>query len=744
MRSWGGHYASVSTFGAGATVSHAARQRIRATRAAGRARDAGFTLLELLIVLGILPLVIGGIAVAMVASFQNEGAVTARLADSHDAQITSAYFVRDVQAASLISTSTTAPVCPTPTTRSQLLGLRWSSRGTTSSVTYSLSTNTSSPYLMRSYCAGAAAPVTTIVSNQSFTGLGPPTASNGCAGSSTCATSGSHTGVTVTVRCQDGGTACANAGLIATYPSSGSPGISRVVITITEYPSEFQYSLTAAPRNQASQILLPPGSAGPPLVLLGSTAPDLSCQNKSGVTVNGAVAVDSSQNSSISFGPVSSGLTATQVYTEPPASSPVTPPSDYGGPVVEGPAFPDPYAGLPDPTSSAVYTGTSIVGPGEYTNPAGVTVQSAVNLAPGNYIFEYGLSLSGNSSVSLTGSGVLLFIGIPNAPADVVQTAAYQVSGSASINLTAPTTGPFQGISVFQSRSDPTPMSISGNGASNTYGGVIYAPSASVSSNGNGSVATGSIVATSLGCVGNGGISVGFAVISSAPQLSPIQSGDLDADTVSVIGSPGLGAPEGSITFYVCGPSVAPGSCTSASWQQVGAPVPLTIGASDTSTATSQTMAYAAPGTWCFVATYNPNGHPNYGASSDTSTDGCFVVKGPGAAFTWPGTAKYSKNGWNADPCTPSGALCGSVSDTAGGTITTVEYQIANAANQCWNGTTWTATCAWLPVTTFTQSAWSVSWAYANFAAATSYTLKVQTSDSLGLASTSTRSFSTS
>ena len=172
--------------------------------------------------------------------------------------------------------------------------------------------------------------------------------------------------------------------------------------------------------------------------------------------------------------------------------------------------------------------------------------------------------------------------------------------------------------------------------------------------------------------------------------------------------------------------------------------MPLTIGASDTSTATSQTMAYAAPGTWCFVATYNPNGHPNYGASSDTSTDGCFVVKGPSAAFTWPGTAKYSKNGWNADPCTPSGALCGSVSDTAGATITTVQYQIANAANQCWNGTTWTATCAWLPVTTFTQSAWSVSWAYANFAAATSYTLKVQTSDSLGLASTSTRSFSTS
>jgi hypothetical protein len=727
--------------------------------------------MELLVVLGILPIVIGGVAVAMISSFSSAGAVTSRVNDSHDAQITSAYFTRDVQGASLISTSTTHSICPSATTGPQLLGLRWFSGGTPISITYALSTNTSSAQLMRSYCAGAAAPVTTVAVNNAFTGLASPTVSNACAaGVSSCATSATHTNVMVLVQCLSGGNACANSGLTSTFPSAGSPnqGVSSVTIEVTESTSGYRYTLSASPRNQASQILLPPGSAGPPLVLVGSSNPALSCSNKSGVTVNGAVAVDSSQPNSIQFNGNSSGLQATELYTEPIPSPgvPVQPANKYTGPITPGPAFPDPYSGLPDPTASTVYppSTTSIVGPGEYTSPAGVSVTGSLALPPGVYIFDHGLSVSGTNGTTLSGTGVMFFIGIPNAAPDAPQDATYSVSGNGTIAVTAPITGTYAGISIMQARTDTHLLNISGNGANNTYGGVIYAPGAAVNASGNGSVATGSIVAGSLTCGGNGGVSIGFAVITSAPQTNPIVSGGTEADVTNVIGVPGLGAPEGAISFYVCGPSVAPGSCTSADWSAVGLPVTLSPGAAeDTSTATSASAAYSTPGTWCFVEVYNPSGHPNYGASSDTSTDGCFVVNGPGVTATFPTSAgsPYKLNGnssWNSsDPCIQAtGDICGTATDTAGATITGVQFSLQQTAsgnvNSCWipGTSTWTAgacssysaTALGAPVASVWP--WWVAFNQSHLTSGDTYLLTLVATDSLGLQSTTTVSFSIS
>ncbi|MGH9116145.1 MAG: prepilin-type N-terminal cleavage/methylation domain-containing protein [Acidimicrobiales bacterium] len=67
--------------------------------------DAGFTLIELLIVIVIVPLIIAAIAEAIIVSLQNDAGVSNRLSDSVNAQLTSAYFVRDVQGASLITTN---------------------------------------------------------------------------------------------------------------------------------------------------------------------------------------------------------------------------------------------------------------------------------------------------------------------------------------------------------------------------------------------------------------------------------------------------------------------------------------------------------------------------------------------------------------------------------------------------------------------------------------------------------------
>jgi prepilin-type N-terminal cleavage/methylation domain-containing protein len=94
--------------------------------------DAGFTLIELLIVIVILPVVVGGIAAAMIGIFQNEETTFNRVADSADAQITSANFNRDVQSAFEVSTGSPFggscgwfPSSSQPTGSKELLNLTW-------------------------------------------------------------------------------------------------------------------------------------------------------------------------------------------------------------------------------------------------------------------------------------------------------------------------------------------------------------------------------------------------------------------------------------------------------------------------------------------------------------------------------------------------------------------------------------------------------------------------------------------
>jgi prepilin-type N-terminal cleavage/methylation domain-containing protein len=87
-----------------------ARQRRRGATPTSRAvrSEAGFTLLELLVVLVIIPLILGAIAMALIVSFNNQAATSNRLSDSVNAQVTSLFFQRDVQGASYVTTSDNA------------------------------------------------------------------------------------------------------------------------------------------------------------------------------------------------------------------------------------------------------------------------------------------------------------------------------------------------------------------------------------------------------------------------------------------------------------------------------------------------------------------------------------------------------------------------------------------------------------------------------------------------------------
>jgi len=62
----------------------------------GRAGDAGFTLIELLLSVTILGLIAVPLGNVMIGFLHNSNETTGRLAESHDAQISAAYFAQDV------------------------------------------------------------------------------------------------------------------------------------------------------------------------------------------------------------------------------------------------------------------------------------------------------------------------------------------------------------------------------------------------------------------------------------------------------------------------------------------------------------------------------------------------------------------------------------------------------------------------------------------------------------------------
>jgi hypothetical protein len=100
--------------------------------------------------------------------------------------------------------------------------------------------------------------------------------------------------------------------------------------------------------------------------------------------------------------------------------------------------------------------------PGTYTR---ITVFGNANLTltPGVYVVTSGGFLaSGNATIK--GSGVVIYIAA----------GSVNLSGKSVVLLTAPTGGAFNGVGIFQGRSDMSTLYLSGNAYLSS--GAIYAP----------------------------------------------------------------------------------------------------------------------------------------------------------------------------------------------------------------------------------------------------------------------------
>lgn len=133
------------------------------------------------------------------------------------------------------------------------------------------------------------------------------------------------------------------------------------------------------------------------------------------------------------------------------------------------------------------------ISPGVYCGPVTVTGHATLTLNSGLYILKSG-GLNVGGQATLNGTGVTIYL-----PAN---SAAF--AGGATTNLSAPTTGAWQGILFYQDRSDTTSASLTG-GSGQHMTGVIYFPSAHMdyTAGSNTTAETATIICDTLNITGN-------------------------------------------------------------------------------------------------------------------------------------------------------------------------------------------------------------------------------------------------
>lgn len=237
-------------------------------------------------------------------------------------------------------------------------------------------------------------------------------------------------------------------------------------------------------------------------LLLGPGAGALRMSGQSALSINGTLAVNSSSDGAVKLSG-QSALGATGALVSPSAQPIVSSGqarTSFTSVENIGPET-DPYADLAAPpiTGMSVYTSSSMEGPGIYTKTVTVGGQSDVTLQSGIYIFEAGLNLSGNATLSSGNGGVVLYFA----------GGGLTISGQARAVLSAIGSGPYQGVSLFEARNDSTPLVLSGQGCTTLFAGAIYAPNATVEASGTTQLAAAALVADSASLTGQSKLAVG-------------------------------------------------------------------------------------------------------------------------------------------------------------------------------------------------------------------------------------------
>ncbi|MGO8746484.1 MAG: pilus assembly protein TadG-related protein [Thermoguttaceae bacterium] len=306
------------------------------------------------------------------------------------------------------------------------------------------------------------------------------------------------------------------------------PGYAEVIVQVNvtrSFSGIFGSGTLPVSAISVARGLWSPSLTSAALIALSPTGTGISATGNVSLDVTGSVIVDSNSSSAISAtGNVS--LTASDGYYVTGNASETGNISVSGTMNTGAVATPDPLAYLPAPDASSLsiqsskqlqITGntTTTLQPGVYVGGISVTGNGSLTLEPGIYYLEGGgLSMTGN--VSLTGSGVTIYNG-PSNPADPVASTVGSISltGNAAVNLSPPTTGMYQGLTIFQEQAATAPLTITGNG-NMKISGTIYAEHGSASLTGNSDTIGSQVIADSLTITGNGAVKIAYSSTSTA------------------------------------------------------------------------------------------------------------------------------------------------------------------------------------------------------------------------------------
>ena len=502
--------ASITFFGY-QTVGPLSDQNQRTLQA--RKDDRGFTLVELLIVSVLIPIIVGAISLALLATFRVQTGITDRLSSTGDSQAVSAAFFPDVQRSTYITTNSSPSVqcgADPPT-----LSLEWILPTQFATiVSYSVVPNgimvAGIPQyaLVRNECTNVQ-PSTGFPNGTAPPVIDTPTSSIAVSQNVAGPLSSWSVGgpLTATVTCDATSPTCAS---LAASGWNSTAGVSAVQFVIDESLSSnplnnpgnaYSYSLAAAPRSWSSGGGVT-GSISP-LELVNQSILN-GCSSGALVNVNGAMLLQPSGTVSAKKDTINTAA----VYYTGTAPSPTTafvgasasPPLPFTQ-LVDG--YKDPFGGIAAPNPLTLPARTTLGLPGVYSSSINVT--SMVALSPGIYYFTNSASLSvqGNGS-GLTGSGVLLYF---------EPDASFTVGANAAVNLHPATSGTYDGLTVWQGGGGSGQISWKGNAQDSHLNGVIYAPNSTVFVDGSDNVFASNIITNQLNCNGGGNtgsINIGY------------------------------------------------------------------------------------------------------------------------------------------------------------------------------------------------------------------------------------------
>jgi hypothetical protein len=277
-----------------------------------------------------------------------------------------------------------------------------------------------------------------------------------------------------------------------------------VTATVTEsIPTLFSAVLNQQWMKVASQATAAifAGAGGGCIFVLDKTDPgSLTMNGNTTLNSNCGIYVNSSDAGAISMVGAASITTTGHAKTNVVGGVSMNPNDTITPAAVTGvAATPDPFAsqmpaapaaGACQPTADYTGSSTTTIPQGTYCDLVSQGGSGTLILTSGTYVLQKGITAKGQASISATGPVTLYITG-----------GSINMAGGTNVNLSAPTSGAYQGILIWQPSSNGTGATIVG-GATQGLAGLVYMPAAGVTYTGNSAVSTTTFVVNTLSMKG--------------------------------------------------------------------------------------------------------------------------------------------------------------------------------------------------------------------------------------------------